>query len=154
MDRLEFEYSDGGAENEAVPERNQGCGATALANFTRKPYRECLSLLRGLDDFGGIDMDSFDEACTLVGINCVWNQQSRGAGSLSLSRAHAKFGDCMAVIGRDKNFGHITAIKNGLLIDTMDWQDRMEREHWWVVAVYRKTANSHPMGQGFVAPLL
>ncbi len=154
MDRLEFEYSDGGAENEAVPKRNQGCSATALANYTRKSYRECLHLLGGLDDFGGIDLDAFDQACALMGINSVWNQRSRAAGALSLSRAHAKFGDCIAVIGNDTNLGHITVIRDGLLLDKEDWQDRMEREHWWVLEVFQKTANSHPMGQGFVAPLL
>ena len=154
MDRLRFEYSDGGAANEAVSKRDQGCSATALANYTRKSYRECLSLLGGLDDFGGIDLDAFDQACELMGINSVWNQQTRAAGSLSLSRAHVKFGDCIAVIGNDKNIGHITAIKNGVLLDTMDWQDRMEREHWWVVEVYQKNASAHPMGEGFVAPLL
>ena len=154
MVRLEFEYSDGGAENEAVPERSQGCGPMALANYTGKPYRECLSLLGGVDDFGTTYMADFNRACRLVGITCVWNEWSRGAGSLSLSRAHAKYGDCIAVIGNDQKSGHITAIRNGLLLDTADWQDLMEREHWWVQAVYQRTANSHPMGQGFVAPLL
>ena len=154
MDRLEFEFSDGGAEIEAVPERSRGCSATALANYTRKSYRECLSLLGGLDDFGTIYMDSFDKACTLIGINCVWHPQSRGAGAFSLSRAHATFGDCMALIGNDQRFGHITAIRDGLLLDTEDWQARMEREHWWILGIYQRNANSHPMGQGFVGPLL
>ena len=154
MDRLQFEYSDGGAENEAVPERSQGCAPMALANYTREPYRKCLSLLGGVDAFGTTYMADFNDACKSMGITCVWNQQSRGAGALSLSRAHAKFGDCIAIIGNDKKSGHITTIKDGLLLDTMDWQDLMEREHWWVLAVYKQTASAHPMGKGFVAPLL
>ncbi len=154
MDRLEFEYSDGGAENEAVPKRSQGCSATALANYTRRPYRECLSLLGGLDDFGGIDIDRFDKACTLLGINLVWNEQSRAAGSFSLARAHVKYGDCIAVIGNDTNLGHITAIRGGLLMDKEDWQDRMERELWWVLAIYQTTTTPHPMGEGFAGQLL
>ena len=154
MNRLEFEYSDGGAKNEAVPEHSQGCSAAAFANYTRKPYRECLSLLGGLDAFGGIDLNDFDKACGILGVNSVWNQRSRAAGSLSLSQAHAKFGDCIAIIGNDTKFGHITTIRDGVLLDKEDWQDRMERELWWVVAVYQKNAEPHPMGQGFVAPLL
>ncbi|MDE2884144.1 MAG: hypothetical protein OXO53_03465 [Chloroflexota bacterium] len=154
MDRLEFEYSDGGAENEAVPKRSQGCSATALANYTRRPYRECLSLLGGLDDFGGIDMDRFDRACRLLGITPEWNEESRAAGSFSLARAHVKYGDCIAVIGNDTNLGHITAIRGGLLLDKEDWQDRMERELWWVLAIYQTTTTPHPMGEGFVGQLL